>query len=98
LGLGGRVSVFESDARRLASTVGERADVVVARAFVGPKELFRISHPLLKSSGHLIVMAGDRDVSQEYESAHGFALERSRRFELPGGAEKRSITIARRLG
>ncbi len=98
LGLGDRVTVFESDARRLATTIPERADVVVARAFVGPDELIRISHPLLKSSGRLVVMAGDGDVSPAQDASPGFAFERSNRFELPGGTEKRSITIARRLG
>lgn len=97
LDLGKRVNVFEADARRLGSTIGESADVVVARAFVGPEELRRIALPLVKTSGRLVVMAGDREGALTGESAPGFVLESARRFGLPGGAERRSITIARRV-
>lgn len=98
LDLGKRVDVFEADARRLGSTIGESADVVIARAFVGPDELCRIALPLVRPFGRLVVMAGDREVSLPGEAASGFALESSRRFGLPGGGERRSITIARRVG
>lgn len=98
LGLGERVDVFEADAREFGSTIRESADVVVARAFVGPEELCRIAAPLLKTAGHLVVMAGDREISLPAGSTSGFTVERSRRLGLPGGAERRSITIARRVG
>jgi len=98
LDLGKGVDVFESNARQLGSTLTETADVVVARAFVGPEELCRIAHPLLKTSGHLVVMAGDREVSLPEQASSRFAVESSRRFGLPEGTERRSITVARRLG
>jgi 16S rRNA (guanine527-N7)-methyltransferase len=98
LDLGSSVDVFESDARRLGSMITEVADVVVARAFVGPEELCRIAHPLLKTSGRLVVMAGDREVSLPKGPTSLFALDSSRRFGLPGGTERRSIAVARRLG
>jgi 16S rRNA (guanine527-N7)-methyltransferase len=98
LDLGERVDVFEADARRLGSAIEASADVVVARAFVGPEELCQIAVPLLKASGRLVVMSGDRELSLPITSTSGFTVESSRRFGLPGGAERRSITIARRVG
>jgi 16S rRNA (guanine527-N7)-methyltransferase len=99
LGLSSRVSVLEADAKAGLPTLVASQDAVVARAFVPPRELVTVAAPLLVRGGRLALMSGADDLSSLHDvaTAVGLSLESARTFTLPLGAERRSLTLLRRL-
>jgi 16S rRNA (guanine527-N7)-methyltransferase len=87
-------SVLETDARRLIAYAGT-FDVVVARAFLAPRELLDAAMPLLRARGRVVVMGARKDavLDQIAEGEDRFVRIADEAFILFGGTERRRILV-----
>jgi 16S rRNA G527 N7-methylase RsmG len=87
-------TVLERDARK----PGDRAcafAAVVARAFLPAEELIDVGKAFLKPNGRIVIMGARRERELETLGSRHPELVRvdDRRFQLPGGRERRRIVV-----
>ena len=85
------IEIVESDVARLAENSPFQA--VISRAFRAPAEFLDVAKQRVSTEGRVIAMMAGSDDRELEELARrsGLALGLVRRFQLPGGAERRTL-------